>query len=593
MAFNKDSEILLKENKNRFTVFPVKYEDIWALYKTSLANFWTVEEIEFKQDLEDWKKLTDNERHFIKNVLAFFAGSDGIVNENLAVNFYNEVQIPEARQLYATQIMVEAIHCVAPETKILTDKGYFCIESLENQQARVWNGKAWSAVKIQKTSENSKLFRVVLSNGLYLDCTAEHTWYNEKNEKVSTLNLKKGEKLFSEFKFPVVNVTEDPTLMKDPYLNALFACLGFTTDNNEKKIKMKGTNEKLNHLFKIKEKFWTIYDVTSEVENIEKEFVPVNYTVKTKMLWMGGLCAGIGTIENDSYILTYNNKEFLENVQLLLTTLGVKSIQLQRGLKFHSSFLSQPETLEVLGLYDYHRNDRTYCFNEPHEHKGVFNGILTGQSETYSLMIDSYVTDREEKDKLFNAIETIPAVKKKAEWALTYITKGTFPERLIAFAVVEGIFFSGSFCAIFWLKSRGKMPGLCFSNELISRDESLHTKSAILLYSKLVQKLPEENVHAIFKNAVEIEKEFVTKSLPVSLIGMNCEMMKQYIEYVADYYLIQLNYSKIFNSANPFDFMEFMSLEHKANFFETKNSSYRRAGVGHTDNEIHFNDDDF
>lgn len=319
-------EELLKPNQNRFTVFPIEHSDIWQLYKTALASFWVVEEIDLTQDYMDWQdKLTENERYFIKHILAFFAASDGIVNENLAVNFYNEVQIAEARQYYSTQILMEAIH-----------------------------------------------------------------------------------------------------------------------------------------------------------------------------------------------------------------------------------------------------------------------------SETYSLLIDSYIKDPLEKTNLLNAIQTIPVVQKKAEWALKWIEKGSFSERLIAFSAVEGIFFSGSFCAIFWLKTRGLMPGLCMSNEFISRDEGLHCEAAILLYSKLNNKLSESTVHSIYKEAVELEEEFITQSLPVSLIGMNNILMKQYIKYVCDFYLVKLGYSKIYNVSNPFKFMEFISLKSKTNFFEKKVSQYKKAKVNNKPEENTFKlDEDF
>lgn len=318
--FDPSKEEILKANPQRFTIFPIKYYDVWELYQKSLASFWTVEEIDFSVDRDHWReKLNDNERYFVKNVLAFFAGSDGIVNENLAINFYNEIQIPEARNLYATQIQIEAIH---------------------------------------------------------------------------------------------------------------------------------------------------------------------------------GHC--------------------------------------------------------------------------------------------YSLMIDTYIDDPLEKEHLFNAIETIPAVKKKADWAMKWISNGTFPERLLAFAAVEGVFFSGSFCAIYWLKSRGLMPGLGMANQFISRDESLHCESAILLYSKLTQKLSEDQVHALFKEAYEIEQEFITESIPVALIGMNKELMQTYIKFVIDYWLTALNYSKLYNVKNPFTFMEYISLENQTNFFERKVSEYARANIGTTQEENQF-----
>jgi ribonucleoside-diphosphate reductase beta chain len=200
-------------------------------------------------------------------------------------------------------------------------------------------------------------------------------------------------------------------------------------------------------------------------------------------------------------------------------------------------------------------------------------------SETYSLLIDTYIKEPHEKDKLFHAIETIPAVKHKAEWALKWIENGGFAERLIAFAAVEGIFFSGSFCSIFWLKKRGLMPGLTFSNELISRDEGLHCDFACLLYSQLVNQLPKEKVSQIITDAVSIEKEFVTESLPVRLIGMNADMMCQYIEFVADRLLLALGCSKVYNATNPFDFMELISLQGKTNFFEKRVAEYQKSGV--------------
>jgi ribonucleoside-diphosphate reductase beta chain len=201
-------------------------------------------------------------------------------------------------------------------------------------------------------------------------------------------------------------------------------------------------------------------------------------------------------------------------------------------------------------------------------------------SETYSLLIDTFIKDAKKRNHLFNAIETVPCVKKKAEWALRWISGSeSFAERLVAFAAVEGIFFSGSFCAIFWLKKRGLMPGLCFSNELISRDEGLHCDFATLLYSKLENKLSERTIHGIIADAVDSEKEFITEALPVSLIGMNAVLMKQYIEFVADRLLVALGYNKMYNATNPFDWMEMISLEGKTNFFEKRVAEYQKSGV--------------
>ncbi|MET4074458.1 ribonucleoside-diphosphate reductase small subunit [Hymenobacter sp. UYCo722] len=318
-------EPLLAENPNRFVLFPIQNDEVWQYYKKSQASFWTAEEIDLSQDQKDWNNLNDNERHFIKHVLAFFAASDGIVNENLAVNFMQEVQMPEARCFYGFQIMMENIH-----------------------------------------------------------------------------------------------------------------------------------------------------------------------------------------------------------------------------------------------------------------------------SETYSLLIDTYIKDPKEKDYLFNALETVPAVQKKGEWALKWINSENFAERLIAFAAVEGIFFSGSFCSIFWLKKRGLMPGLTFSNELISRDEGLHCDFACLLYGYLQNKLAPERVQSIIADAVRIEQEFVTDALPVSLIGMNAKNMANYIEFVADRLLVSLGCAKIYNTANPFDFMEMISVQGKTNFFEKRVAEYQKAGVMSERTENAFSlDEDF
>ena len=201
-------------------------------------------------------------------------------------------------------------------------------------------------------------------------------------------------------------------------------------------------------------------------------------------------------------------------------------------------------------------------------------------SETYSLLIDTYIKDKAEKDKLFNAIETLECVKEKANWALEWIENGSFAERIVAFAAVEGIFFSGSFCSIFWLKKRGLMPGLSFSNELISRDEGMHCDFACLLYNDhIVNKLPKKTIEKIILDAVAIEKEFICEALPVRLIGMNADLMSQYIEFVADRLLVELGNEKVFNVTNPFDFMDMISLQGKTNFFEKRVGEYQKAGV--------------
>ena len=316
-------EKILQENKNRFVLFPIEHHDIWDYYKKAQQVFWTAEEIDLAQDLTDWVKLNEGEQHFVKHILAFFAASDGIVNENLAENFVAEVQYTEAKFFYGFQIMMENIH-----------------------------------------------------------------------------------------------------------------------------------------------------------------------------------------------------------------------------------------------------------------------------SETYSLLIDTYIKDKEEQNHLFNAIDTVPAVQKKAEWALKWIGSESFVERLIAFAAVEGIFFSGSFCSIFWLKKRGLMPGLSFSNELISRDEGLHTDFAVHLYRNHIEnKLSRERILEIIDSALIIEKEFITEALPVSLIGMNSELMKQYLEYVSDRLLMDLGVGKVYNTENPFDFMANIALQNKTNFFEKRVADYVKSGVGEVQEQISFDED--
>ena len=314
-------EPMLTPSDDRFVVFPIQHPDLWSKYKQHMCVFWTPEEIDLSKDMAHWEKLTENERHFIKNILGFFAGSDGIVMENLAMRFSHEVQWPEAKFFYACQNLLESVH-----------------------------------------------------------------------------------------------------------------------------------------------------------------------------------------------------------------------------------------------------------------------------SETYSLLIDTYIADPKEKSDLLNAIQTIPSVKKKADWALQWIDskEADFGTRLIAFAAIEGIFFSGAFCAIFWLKQRGVMPGLTVSNEFIARDEGLHTDFACLLYSKIVNRLPKAKAHKLIREAVKIEKHFITKALPCELIGMNAKLMSQYIEFVADRLSLQLGYPKIYSAANPFDFMERISLENKDNFFEKRVSTYAKASVGKKREDMSF-----
>lgn len=639
-------EPILKPNPHRFTLFPIEKPKLFQKYKDHVAVFWTTEEIDLAKDLKDWVKLSEGEQYFIKNVLGFFAGSDGIVQENLAARFMNEIQLAEARQFYSVQLMMEAIHCVSPDTLILTDKGYYNIKSLDEQKVNVWNGTEFSDVIVKKTSDSSRLYKVLLDNGMELDCTDEHKWLVRignpahpercKIEKIFTKNLKNGN-IIGHFDYPIINCT-DPDEFRNPYTHGFF-CGDGTYTNKYPTITLYCPLKKalLPHLvtssYSCNNAQNKIICYITHKINKTKYFVPLNYSIETKLRWIEGLfdadaCINASKQGHTSIQFTSVNYTFIKEVQLLLTTLGVySSIKCVRDvctqlfpdgnggfneyncqpvyclyitqyyvnkleevgfspkrlqLNTTNSITQNKQLIRVISVIDTLIDSETYCFNEPKNHTGIFNGILTGQSETYSLLINTYIDDKKEKIDLFHATQTIPCVKKKADWALKWIESRTesFATRLVAFAVVEGIFFSGSFCAIYWLKERGLMPGLTTSNEFIARDEGLHTDFACALYEEIVEKLPREKVHQILLEAVEIEKEFITQSLPCHLIGMNSALMAQYIEFVASRLSKQLGYGELFSTANPFDFMERISLEGKDNFFEKRVTSYAKSGVG-------------
>ena len=647
-------EPILKENPNRFTLFPIMKPKLFEKYKQHLAVFWVSNEIDLGKDLKDWVKLTPNEQHFIKNVLAFFAGSDGIIQENICARFMNECQIAEGRQFYSVQMMMEAIHCVSPDTLILTDNGYFNIKSLAEKNVNVWNGHEFSEVTVKKTSDSSRLYKVLLDNGMELDCTDEHKWLvrigNQdhpercKVEKIVTKNLRHGN-IIGHFEYPIIQCA-DPDEFMNPYTHGFF-CGDGTYANKYPTITLYDPTKKaLLPFFEVSSysmnnKQGKIICYLTHKINKEKFFVPLNYSIQTKLRWIEGLfdadaCINASNKGHTSIQYTSINYEFIKQVQLVLSTLGVhsnlKCVKDFRTQQFpdgnggvneyecqpiYTLYITQynvhlleklgfsPKRLQlnttdginqnrsltrVISVIDTGVDSETYCFNEPIRHTGIFNGILTGQSETYSLLIDTYIDDKSEKLHLFQAIQTIPCVKKKAEWARKWIatTEENFATRLVAFAVVEGIFFSGSFCAIYWLKERGLMPGLTTSNEFIARDEGLHTDFACALYEEIERKLPKEKAHKIIREAVAIEKEFITESLPCSLIGMNSTLMSSYIEFVADRLSSQLGYGKIYSTVNPFDFMERISLDGKDNFFEKRVTSYAKAGVGKTEEQMSF-----
>lgn len=632
-------EPILQEDPTRFTMFPLKHLDLWNAYKNHMKAFWTEDELDYPADKQDWANLTNDERYFIEHILAFFAGSDGIVLENLIENFACEVQIPEARAFYAFQAMIENVHCVRGDTFILTQDGYFPIKDLVGENVNIWNGKKWSTVLVKYTGID-ELYKVTLNNGMTLDCTSDHEWIAKTKEgkykRVYTKNLKCGTSLVR-IKYPSTISYKDMTY---PYVHGFMSSYYMmnTTQNRSTTIVLpKATSTYLSSLVgsnkciqPISDGFYTI-DLSQRINHPEF-FVPLNDKIETKLLWLEGLYAYSGVIHSDIFdndIMTIMTiyPDFAHRIQLLYSTLNINcyvekvtkditrilidnynlnnlkkvgfmtnriqrvktSIEDVYFLKHNTYELYVKTVDKIPGVHD------TYCFEEPQEHMGVFNGILTGQSTTYSLLIDTFVENPERKTELFNAIQTIPCVTKKADWAIKWIDKSRpFAERLVAFTVVEGIFFSGSFCAIFWLKSKGKMTrALGLSNEFIARDEGLHTDFGVLMYHKLRRKLTRERVVEIITEAVEIEREFICDSLPCALIGMNSDLMYTYIKFVADRLLVQLGYDKEYNVENPFDFMNNIALSGKTNFFEKRTTEYQNASavIKQTDKSFDFDDD--
>ena len=637
-------EPLLLANPHRFVIFPIVHDDLWRKYKEHVSVFWRPEEVDLSKDAAHWAALNRDEQHFIKRVLGFFAGSDGIVMENLAARFSTEIQVPEARQFYAVQMMMESVHCVAPETMLLTDAGHLTIESLVDKTVNVWNGEEFSSVKVVQTSPMDDIVTVNLSNGMSLDCTKGHKWFIRHGpethperctiEKIETSALNVGD-VVGEYSFPIMSMT-DPDEFKNPYTHGFF-CGDGTYTNKYPAITLYHEKQGLIPYLSVSSinpqpalKKTTCY-LTHKI-NKDKFIVPVNYSTKTKLEWFAGLIDADGCVKHNKSGLTAIqlasiNKPFLKEIQLMLSTMGIhsnirknkdaaprfmpdgkggmKEYQcaeiwvmyvtiaetfklVELGLNTHRLKLvvapvkPNRQLIRVESIVDNGRRSPTYCFTEPKRHAGVFNGILTGQSETYSLLIDAYIEDRAEKTEILRSIQTVPCIQKKADWACQWMTsdEADFPTRLMAFAVVEGIFFSGAFCAIFWLKQRGVMPGLTASNEFIARDEGLHTDFACLLYSKCKHRLPKTKAHKLIREAVKIEKEFITEALPCSLIGMSAPRMAEYIQFVADRLLVSLGYEKLWGAANPFAWMERISLEGKDNFFEKRVTNYALAGVG-------------
>lgn len=507
----EEDEPILNADNMKFTTYPITYQHIWDnVYKIQMASFWTAEEIDFSNDYDDFLTLNKNEQHFIEMILAFFAASDGIVNFNLGERFTREIKNTEILYAYQFQIMMENIHCVSGDTRVLTIDGYENIESVCGLKKHVWNGFEFSEVDIVFTGL-SVLYQVELSNGMMLKCTPEHKWF-VNGDKTYTKDLVIGD-VINDFKYPIIN------------------------------------------------------DKCSKLPDD---------------------------------VMMSKNLDYLRGIQLLITTSGQKNTCIVQVddiyiLSYTDDNVITISNIIVLG----DEVHKTYCFNEPLRHAGVFNGILTGQSEVYSMMLDNIVKDIDRRMELFNAIETVDSIKLMSDWAFKWIESPlSFAHRVVAFVIVEGVFFSGMFAALFWMKKHKNknreanggtsgqfMSGLMSSNQLIARDEGQHAINACEVYKLLKHRLSQTDVEEIFKDAVPISKKFMEDAIQVKLIGMNFDKMCRFIEYISDRLIMMLGYSKIYKSQNPFKFMEGMGLHNKTNFFETRPTEYQGAHVKNESNK--------
>ncbi|KAJ3371285.1 Ribonucleotide-diphosphate reductase (RNR), small subunit [Allomyces arbusculus] len=608
---------LLQPNPNRFVLFPIQHHDVWKMYKDMQAVYWTAEEIKLHQDIDDWEtKLNDDERHYIKHVLAFFAGADGIVNENLIKRFSQEIQIPEVRTVYGFQEMMENIHCVTGDTRILTNQGYVEISALVDKTIDVWNGETFSNVTVRKTGVDQDFIKVKLSNGMELCCTTGHKWLIQgKTDRVLTEKLSIGDVL-EEWTYPVIDHAHAASarVMESPFTFGYVFGQGNRHGSTRVLVSL-DQKHVISHIdFTMVERYDDVYNVyIPRRYGKNMDFVPYNFDKNTRIEWLSGVIHSIGEFDRDSVTIVCSTNDIAKELQLLISTLGVFAtvscgsvIISAHGIAALSNIgVVMPPAVNVMALPDRSTPDRlsqnihvvglskvaergdSFCFNEPIRHTGCFAGIVTGQSEVYSQLIDTYVKKDDEKRKLFQSIEQIPCIQRKAEWAQKWIEskEATFGERLIAFSCVEGIHFSSSFAGIFWLKKRGLMPGLSQANLVISRDEGLHTKFAALLFTKYLhkQRPSNERVQEIVREAAEIEKDFVRDAIPIRLIGLNSDTMCQYVEYVSDYLLSELlGVPKIYNSKNPYSWMEVIALNSSTNFFEQREVNYNFSNIDTT-----------
>lgn len=564
-------------DENRFTIEPILYDDMFDMYKTHKSAFW--DEHEVKLDKDDFSSLTPNEQYFVENILAFFATSDLIVNENLSLNFLRDIKILEARMFYSFQQMMENIHCVSADTQILTSGGYFPIVELKDKEVQIWNGNKMSNVVIRQTStEPVECYTVRLSNGGYLNCTSGHKWIMLDGTRKETKYLKIGDYL---------SICNMPVVQGD--------CELF----NARKLGIRFARNK----------------------NPDVDDIPIRHNLQSRLDWFAGFISaycgspifayakrqniqsGIRHIISRQVLITYE-LHILQRFQLFFNLFGIYNLPIQNnfssiyinftkkilfiledmGFTTNLSVADDPEQyammkeLKIISKV-YNENCLTYCFNEPISHSGIFNGIYTGQSEVYSKMITTYIKEPVKRDKLRNAIISIPCIKRKACWAKKWIESktATLGERIIAFAIFEGVFFSGAFCCIFWLKEQGKMPGLAKGNEFIARDEGLHTDFACLLFRKYIKCKPSYwTFKEIMTEAVGIELEFINHALPCKLLNMNSESMIEYIKFVANRLTKQLGYDEIYNATQPFPFMDRICLMNKTSFFESDTTEYSK-----------------
>lgn len=638
------------KQKTRFSIFPIIHQDLWEKYKTVEAQFWRADDGNYDDD--KFEELHESQKKYLKMLLCFFAVSDSVVADNLALNFLQEEQVPdEAKFFYGYQLANENIHCVTKETKILTKNGYFEIGDLVDTETEVWNGIEFSTVIIKNTGVQ-KIYKVRLSDGTIIRCTDGHKWFlrvgNQKHPETckkvlqETKNLKVNDVIYN-FDLPIID-SNDPDFFQNPYIHGFF-CGDGTYTNNYPSITLYGEKKKLYKYINVNEidnenkyKFY----LTNKI-NKTKYYVPLNYSLKTKLDWLSGLfdadaCVKLNSKKTATSIQYVSiNKEFIDQVKLLLTTLGVKT-NLKKinkknksylpdgkgGYKYYdtkdayclyittvdvkklidlglntkrlklvsdSSIVEKRKLIKVVSIEDENILEPTFCFNEPKEHAGVFNGILTGQSETYSRLIDAYIKDDVEKEKAFNATTEMPTVAKKMNWAYQWITNGTFEEKIVAFACVEGILFSSTFAGIFGFKDMKKhLPGLYWANTEISRDEASHYDFATYYYMNYVEnKLTNDRLLELVLSAYNVEKQFIEDCFIYNPIGFSKDKMIQYIQYVTDTILIRFGLEEYFNVNQPFKYMEQIAIPRRANFFEGRVAEY--SSVSNTNVTIDLNSD--